>query len=170
MEKNEYDLIQEALRLLHRLVPDDKTYAVDAAPKRCPVLEYAQHFLRADPASDLTTLELWWFYEEVVTAGKIQPISKTQFLRRLPGAMEMTFSAKKSHAIKRESQLLRGFKGIDIRRDACPVPWRKIGEMPIEPDVLDEPDLDPRPKTFDPRAPTIIDAQLVGLDDFTPSG
>lgn len=69
----------------------------------------------------MTSTELWQFYREVAAAGEVEPLSKSEFMRRLPGVMEATFSVKKCHNIRRGAQTVRGFKSVSIAETACPV-------------------------------------------------
>ena len=147
MNETESNLLKRAVAILQSLIAEPT--ALDSR-WRCPVQKFAKNFLQLDPASDLTCAELFEFYEEVVATGKIEPISRSQFLRYLPGVIEVTFGAKKCHAIKREGRSARGFKGIDIRREACPVCSFVVGDLPIEPEWLPEPNLDPVPMTTPP--------------------
>jgi len=45
MTRSEIDLIRHALEILHKLVPDDEPRAVYPAPRRCPVILFARHYL-----------------------------------------------------------------------------------------------------------------------------
>lgn len=120
MTKSEMDLLRRALGLLRRLVPDgDEPHAVDS-PRRCPVAKFALRYLIRDPATAMTSAEHWTFYAEVAAAGELEPLSKSEFLRRLPGTMEATLGVNKSHHVARAGHRLRGFRGIGIRRDTIP--------------------------------------------------
>jgi hypothetical protein len=70
-----------------------------------------------DPALDVTCAELWRFYREIAAAGELEPLSKSQFLRALPAAMEGTFRVRKSHSVERGAAKLRGFRAVTIRED-----------------------------------------------------
>lgn len=118
MTKTQTELLRRALELLHRLVPDDyEPCAVDSAPRRCPVAEFARKFLVPDPESNLTSEELLCFFNETAASGEVQPLSKSRFLRRLPNVLETTFGVRKSHGIERDGRRVRGFRGIGIRMD-----------------------------------------------------
>lgn len=118
MTKTEIDQIKRALDLLRRVVPDDgEPLAVDS-PRRCPVAMFTRRFLARDPASDVTSAELWTFFAEVAAAGELEPLSRSGFLRRLPGAMAATFDVCKSHDVERGDHHLRGFKGVGFRQQA----------------------------------------------------
>jgi hypothetical protein len=121
MTRTEFNLIKRALELLHRLVPDDgEPHAVDLAPRRCPVAMFAKKFLIRDLANDVTSQELWQFFGEVFASGELEALSKSEFLRRLPGVMASTFDVRKSHNIQRSGHRLRGFRGVGVRLDASP--------------------------------------------------
>ncbi len=119
MTKTQTDLLRTALGLLRRLVPnDDEPEAVDSIPRRCPVAKFAQRYLARDPATAMTSAELWTFFAEVAAAGELEPLSKSEFLRRLPGVMAATFDVRKSHDVERGAHRVRGFKGIGLREQA----------------------------------------------------
>ena len=73
------------------------------------------------PGADLTTNELWKFYLEIASTGALEPLTKQEFQRALPGAMAAAFGLRKCHAITRDGQTLRGFKSVTIRDAASPV-------------------------------------------------
>ena len=118
MTKSEIDQIKRAIALLRKLAPDDEPHAVDLAPRRCPVTKFAQRYLIRDPATAMTSAELWQFFCEVTAAGELEPLSKSEFLRRLPGAMAATFDVCKSHDVERGAHRVRGFKGVGLRQQA----------------------------------------------------
>ena len=121
MLKSEIDLIRRAVELLRRVVPDDgEPCAVDPAPRRCPVNSFAKHYLHRDPASDLSSLELWEFYAEVAASGELERLSKAEFLRRIPGVMQASFGVNKCHNIQRDGRAVRGFKSVGIRENIDP--------------------------------------------------
>ena len=72
------------------------------------------------PGADLTTNELWKFYLEIASTGALEPLTKQEFLRALPGAMAAAYGLRKCHTIKRQGQTLRGFKSVTIREAANP--------------------------------------------------
>ena len=114
MTRSELDLIRRALQLLHRLVPDDEPRE-SYPPRRCPVAMFADKFLKRDPASHQSSQELWTFFGEVAASGEVEALSKTEFLRRLPAAMEYVFGVRKSHNIEWDGGRVRGFKGVGLR-------------------------------------------------------
>jgi hypothetical protein len=118
MKRSELNSIRSAIEILHRLVPDDEPRATNPAPRRCPVALFAKRYLAREPASDLTSAELWQFFGEVAATGEVEPLSKSEFLRRLPAVLQAVFDVRKSHAVEREGRHLRGFKGVGIRLDA----------------------------------------------------
>jgi len=81
---------------------------------------FAQRYLQREPAEDVTSIELWQFYNEVAATGEIEPLPKAEFLRRLPAVMEAEFGARKCHNIQRAGHRVRGFHGVGIRLAACP--------------------------------------------------
>jgi hypothetical protein len=121
MTAQEIDLIRQALALLHRLVPPDELHAGGPALRRCPVIQFATQYLMRDPGRDATSAELWRFYMEIVTAGELEPLTKQEFLRKLPGALEATFGAKKCHNVERDGSKVRGFRAVTIREEPSPV-------------------------------------------------
>ena len=119
MTKSEIDLIRRALDLLHKLVPDDEPRAVDP-PRRSPVATFAKRFLARQAGADVTSCELWQFFTEIVAAGELEPLTKPEFQRALPGAMEATFGVKRCHSIRRDGKAVRGFKSVTVREQALP--------------------------------------------------
>jgi hypothetical protein len=117
MTQQQIDLIRRALETLHRLLPDGEARPGVSAPRRCPVALFAKQHLMRDLTIDMTSQELWMFYSEVAAAGEVEPLSKSDFLRRLPGVMEAGFSARKAHNIERGGRRVRGFRGVTIRLD-----------------------------------------------------
>ena len=120
MTSQERDLIRRALDLLHRVMPPEEPYAGYPVRRDCPVALFNRRYLQREPASDLTSRELWKFFAEVSASGELEPLSKAEFLSRLPGIMELTFGLRKSHNVQRAGRRLRGFRGVGIRLDACP--------------------------------------------------
>ena len=112
------DLIRRVLKLLHTLVPDDKPRTCDLAPPPCPVIRFSKRYLMRQPGADMTTAELWIFYAEVAAAGESVPLTMQEFLRALPGAMAAVFGLRKCHTVRRDAQVLRGFKSVTIREGA----------------------------------------------------
>jgi len=121
MTTKEIQIVKQALRLLHDLVPDDEPRAVDLTPCLCPVLKFAKKYLVRDPAFDMSTSELYQFYREVSATGELDPLTKPEFLRKLPRVMAAVFDARKSHAIKRDAKTVRGFRGITLREQGMPL-------------------------------------------------
>ena len=121
MTESEIDLIRRAIEILSRLVPPDERHAGGPAPRRCPVTQFATHYLIRDPGQDMTTAELWRFYAEVAAAGESEPLTRQEFLRALPGAMAAAYGLRKCHTVRRDGQTLRGFKSVTIREEASPV-------------------------------------------------
>ncbi len=119
MTLQERDLICRAVELLQRLVPPEEPYSVDPVRRDCPVALFARHYLLREPASDVTSRELWTFFSEVSSSGEVEPVSKSEFLSRLPGVMELAFAVRKSHNVMRDGRRVRGFKGVGIRMDTC---------------------------------------------------
>jgi hypothetical protein len=120
MTKSEIARIRSALELLHELVPPEEPHPGSPAPRRCPVTLFAQRYLAPEPGSDLASKELWKFFAEVAATRELEPLSKAEFLSRLPGVMELTFDLRKSHNIQRAGRRVRGFCGVGIRLDPCP--------------------------------------------------
>jgi hypothetical protein len=120
MTRSEIKQLHRALELLHQLVrKDEQPVADNLAPGSCPVKCFAKCYLMREPAQDVTSAELWRFFVEVAASGQVLPLSKAEFLRRLPGVMEGLFGALKSHNIEREGHRVRGFRGVGIRLDDC---------------------------------------------------
>jgi hypothetical protein len=119
MTSQERDLIRRALDLLHRLMPPEEPDAASPVRRDCPVVLFVRRYLVREPGSDLTSKELWTFFAEVSSSGEVEPVSKSEFLSRLPGVMELAFAARKSHNIQRAGRRVRGFRGIGIRMDTC---------------------------------------------------
>ena len=117
MTSQERDLIRRALDLLHRLIPPEEPDAAHPVPRDCPVALFARRYLLREPASDLTSKELWTFFAEVSSSGEVEPLSKAEFLSRLPGVMELAFNVRKSHNLIRSGRRQRGFKSIGFRLD-----------------------------------------------------
>ncbi len=121
MTRSEIELIQQALHALHKLVPEDEPRASDPRPRPCPIITFAQRYLVRQPGTDMSSAQLWTFYEEVAAAGEVEPLTKQEFLRALPGAMAGVFGVRNCHTIKRDGHTLRGFKSVTIREDASDV-------------------------------------------------
>ncbi|MGO8928085.1 MAG: hypothetical protein ACLQU3_14530 [Limisphaerales bacterium] len=119
MTSQERDLVRRALNLLHRLMPPEEPYAGYPVRPDCPVALFARRFLLREPASDLTSAELRTFFAEVSASGEVEPLSKAEFLSRLPAVMESVFGARKCHNIQRNGRRVRGFRGVGIRLDTC---------------------------------------------------
>jgi hypothetical protein len=119
MTLQEHDLIRRALELLHRLVPPEEAVAAHPVRRDCPVVLFVRRYLVREPGSDLTSKELSKFFAEVSASGELEPLSKAEFLSRLPGIMELTFGTRKSHNIQRAGRRVRGFRGVGIRLDTC---------------------------------------------------
>jgi hypothetical protein len=131
MTRCELDLIRRSLELLHRLVPDVEPRAVDLTPRRRPLSLFAKRYLVRDPARDLTSAQLWEFYAEVVASGEVDPLSRPEFLRRLPAVMESLYNVRKSHNIQRSGGRVRGFKGITIREHVFPPTALELEPEPV---------------------------------------
>ena len=129
MTAQEIDLIRRALELLHRLVPPDERHGGGPATRPCPVTQFAAQYLMRDPGRDVTCAELWRFYREIAAAGELEPLSKSQFLRALPAAMDGAFGAKKSHSVERGAVKLRGFRAVTIRENTDQVTTAKPKEI-----------------------------------------
>lgn len=121
MTRSELDSIKHALGLLHRLVPDDEPRAVDISPRPCPVILFTKRYLTRQPGADMTCAELWQFYSEVAASGEVEPLTKQEFLRALPGAMAAVFGVNKCHSIRRDGHTQRGFKRVTVREHTSPV-------------------------------------------------
>ena len=80
-----------------------------------------KRYLIRQPGADMTTAELWKFYAEISASGELDPMTRQQFQRVLPGAMAAVFGANKCHSIQRGTQSLRGFKSVTINEHAIPV-------------------------------------------------
>ena len=116
MNKSEIAVLNRVIVLLQSLT--DEPQAVDPGPGHCPVAIFARKYLARDPGSDVTSAELWTFFNEVAATGEVDPLSKAEFLRRLPAVMRAAFDVKKSHAVESEGGRRRGFKGITLREQA----------------------------------------------------
>ena len=129
MTSQERDLILRALDLLHRLMPPEEPSAVFPVLRNCPVVLFVRRYLVREPGSDLTSNELWTFFAEVWASGEVEPVSKSEFLSRLTGVMELAFAVRKSHNIQRAGRRVRGFRGVGIRLDTCApaAPERETG-------------------------------------------
>ncbi len=102
-------------------MPPDERHAGGPALRRCPVTQFATHYLIRDPGQDVTSTELWRFYSEIAAAGELEPLTKQEFLRKLPGALEATFGVKKCHNVERDGAKVRGFRAVTIREEPSPV-------------------------------------------------
>jgi hypothetical protein len=127
MTKSEIAVIHRALDLLHQLVPSEEPYPGGPAPWRSPVHQFIKEYLVREPGGDMSCAELWRFYTEIVAAGELEPLTKQEFLRKLPGALEATFGVKKCHNVERDGAKVRGFKSVTIREETSPT-------TPLEPE------------------------------------
>jgi hypothetical protein len=117
MTSKDRELIRSAIALLQKLAPEGEPQAVDSIPAHCPVAVFARRFLVLDPDSDVTSEELLCFFNEIAASGGLAPLSRSQFLRRLPEVLETTFDVRKAHNIQRDGHQLRGFRGVCFRLD-----------------------------------------------------
>jgi hypothetical protein len=99
------------------LTDSEEPHPGGPAPRRCSVTKFAAQYLMRDPAQDMTSAELWRFYSEIAAAGELEALTRQEFLRALPGAIEVTFGVEKCHAIRRDGQTLRGFKSVTISEE-----------------------------------------------------
>ena len=84
----------------------------------CPVISFARRFLAITGISvDFSCEELYDLYTEIAATGKLPPMRKSIFLRRLPVAMASVFNIKKSHNLVRNGSRVRGFQGIIYKVD-----------------------------------------------------
>ena len=84
----------------------------------CPVISFARRFLTNTGLSvDFSCEELYEFYTEIAATGKLPPMRKAVFLRRLPVAMTEVFNLKKSHNLVRNGSRVRGFPGVAYKID-----------------------------------------------------
>jgi hypothetical protein len=120
MTTQESDLIQKVIEALNKLVPYNKPDAIDSTPCRCPVAVFAKRYLLRDLGSAMTSVELWDFFREVAALGDVETLSKSEFLRRLPGAMGNVYGIKKCHNIRSKTGRVRGFRGISVREIELP--------------------------------------------------
>ena len=129
----------------------------------CPVKKFVEAHLVRHADKSVRCGDIHRLYEKLAMAGKLESISPPEFFRRLTPAMQSVFGVSKSHNVKGELGRVRGFCGIAFRSDSRPITRADL-EPPIEPEFeLPEPDLDPRPDDFHPRAPTVIDARPVKI-------
>ncbi len=136
--------VRRAIALLSSML--NKPRAGDST-RNWPVQKFAETYLARNSTAEVGCHELLQFYKEVAASGELEPLSKAEFLRRLPPAMEATFGVLKSHNIKGERGRVRGFRGVGYRQDNRPITAAEV-DPPIEPEiVLPEPDLDPKPPT-----------------------
>ena len=118
MTRSELDLIRRALQLLHKIVPDEEIREVHPVHRQCPVISFARRYLARQPGADITSAELWQFYAEVAAAGELEPLTRQEFLRALPGAMAAAFGVNKCHGIQRDGRTVRGFKNVGVREQS----------------------------------------------------
>jgi hypothetical protein len=120
MTRTEIDLIRRAIELLNRLVPDEQGRVDGFAPRRCPVMRFAQEYLAPDPAAVVSCGVLWRYFREIADAGELPSMPKAAFLRRLPAVMEAVFGVRKSHNIQWGGRRVRGFKSVTFREESSP--------------------------------------------------
>lgn len=108
-------LLRDAIDILLRVLPDVTQPPSRPAPRSCPVAEFAKSFLTADVADDMSTEELWRFYQEIAAVGDLEQISRRTFERALPSAIAAAFGVKKCHSIQRDGRAVRGFRGVTVR-------------------------------------------------------
>jgi len=68
----------------------------------------------------MSSQELWEFFLEIGNAGDLELLPKSDFLGRLPAAMEHVYGIKKCHSLKREGKSVRGFKSMGVREQELP--------------------------------------------------
>ena len=120
MKRSEIKTVQRAIELLHRLLPPGPSPSSALAPSTNPVMLFVQNYLVREPASDLSTAELWCFYREVAAAGELPPLARQAFQTALPAAMGAVLGVKKCHRLNRDGHNVRGFKGVELRGVALP--------------------------------------------------
>ena len=120
MTELENELILRAIELLQKLVPDGTPRPQRPASRPCPVLDFARRYLMRDPADEMTTAELWQFYEELASVGEVEVLGRRAFERALPGAMEETFQGIRlgKDGYKRSRAAVK-WRGISERERLC---------------------------------------------------
>jgi len=119
MTQTEIDSVKAAICLLHNLLPDHEKHGTDPEPKNCPVRAFVKNYLQRDPILAVSCHELWKFFEELAGLGKVEPLARAVFYRKLPSAMAEVFGLRKAHSITRHGKVetVRGFRGLTLRED-----------------------------------------------------
>lgn len=115
MTESEKESIHRAIELLQAVVSGAAPRPEGPSTRPCPVVRFARQYLMRYPGADITVDDLWSFYHEVALAGEAELLTRRQFDRILPRAMEEAFGVKKSHSVRRDNRSRRGFKTVTIR-------------------------------------------------------
>ena len=115
MTESEKESIHRAIEVLQTVASGAAPRPEDSSTRPCPVVRFARQYLMRDPGADITVDDLWSFYHEVAVAGEAELMTRRQFYRILPRAMEEAFGVKKSHSVRRDNGARRGFKTVTIR-------------------------------------------------------
>jgi hypothetical protein len=137
MTSTEVQSIRRTISLLCSLI--NEPHAVDSIPRSSPVAKFVREYLAHDPAADISCSEAWSFFCEVARSGELKPMRQSEFLRRLPAAMEATYGTKKSHSIRRNGRTVRGFKSVTIREHVLPSSVLGIARQSHVPVQLEQP-------------------------------
>ena len=127
MTFQEADLLRDALKSLQRLLPDETLGSRELVSTRSPVLKFAKRYLKRNGLLDIATLELWQLYTEIVAAGDLEPLTRQEFERALPGVMDVLFDLQVCHSIERDGQTTDGFKTVTAFDKMQPLLTLQIG-------------------------------------------
>ncbi len=113
MKPSEEQTIRRAIALLSSMIDMPQEFL--PVPWYSPVRQFVEKYLCPDPQADLASEEAWTFFQEIVQAGELTPVSRAVFLRQVPTIIEAAHGLRKSHHVERSGRRVRGFKGITSR-------------------------------------------------------
>ncbi len=114
MNANEAAALAKLINELQNLLPAGHS-AAEADDDSHAVRRFLRERLCRHPAGAIRSADLWAAFTDKIMEGQFPPISKNRFLRLLPAAMQAEFGIGKSHSIKQDDGVARGFHGVFFR-------------------------------------------------------
>ncbi len=114
MTSKEAAALAKLINELQNLLPDAYV-AAEADDHSQAIRRFLRERLCLHPDGEIRTTHLWDRFAEGISDGKFSSITKNRFLCLLPAAMLAEFGIRKSHSIKQETGVARGFHGVIFR-------------------------------------------------------